>query len=684
MRTVNQAVHERQTARITRTALHLFAVNGYAPTSLQGIAKACGIQKASLYHYFTGKEALLHSIIEGHINRMQARIHPGTPPLDMESALREAGKSLLRDMDEPENRDFMALLVQDSGTNSYIRRVFFSLAKKSMGEARRRGKNLALPLNRAINSRTHLRCMHQFLGSLLRYGIEAKIWKSEPARLFPEKEYLESLVGIFSRGMKGMAAGLAMLLALAAPVAAAEPVELSLDNFLSQVSEKSPALEAARQSRKGLQLKPLEIAMIYSPLFNAGYSFTDSQAEPTSLTSPDRTKFTNWQLGLTKKWFTGTTTILSYGMNNTRLYFPAFPPAMAVFSSFLPPSDSFDAKPTLTVSQSLLRDFMGGITDTGIAKVQHAAKAGERMTAYGEQAAMLQAEMAYWSLALARATVEFKKKSLERTTKLKDWTERRVKLNLADQADLLQTDAALRLRTLDLQMSEEDAESAARKFNLARGQEGTEVAETLPEMGPRIASLEKMPEQTGERLDVQAARESLISAEAAADETFYRSLPDLSVFGSITENGHDTSASGAHSKAMQGDWPAWTVGATLTAPLDLFTLAKVRQGYNSDFAGAKASFKKTDMEATQDWEALKNKWAHVKARLELARDVVKLQEERMIGEQKRLENGRILTFQYLSAQDDFDSAQLTYLRLGLEKISVEAQARMYNAAYGPR
>lgn len=686
MRTVNKAVHDKQVARIKRTALHLFAAAGYSQTSLEQVARDCGIKKASLYHYFPSKEALLHELIKDHITNMQsfaARLK--IKGRKLEDILRAIGMRVLKDFENPESRDFNQLIMQDSGTNAYSRKAFFSIADRTMKEARHAfHPNSGLPgFPKAPGGKAHMRTMYQFLGSLIRFAMESKVWKAGPACCFSDRDYVNSLSRIFAAGIKALAVVLAVSLPASRFAFAADASPLTLDSYLSQVAEKSPALEASRKSRQAMDLKPLEIAMVYSPVFNAGYTFVDSQTEPTSLTSPEQTKVTNWQVGLAKKWFTGTTTSLSYGMSNTRLIFPALTGPMAAFSSFLPPASSYDAKPTFTVSQSLLRDFMGGITDGGIDKVKHASKAGERLTAYGQQATLLQAEMAFWSLALARATVDFKKKSLERTTKINEWTERRVKLNLADQADLLQTNAALRLRALDLKMAEEEAESASRKFNSARGVEGYEVSEQLPEMGPRIDEAGTAPVEAIERLDVQAARENLASAEATAKETFYRSLPDLSVFGSITGNGHDLTASEAHSKAMTGDWPAWTIGATFIAPLDLITLARVRKGYDSDFEASKASFRKTELEAKQDWEALKNKWIAVKARLNLALEVLKLQMERVTVDQKRLENGRILTYQFLTTQEDLDSAQLTYLRLGMEKISVEAQARMYNAAYGP-
>ncbi len=39
-------------------AIELFRAKGYAATSIDDIVKACGITKGSLYHHFSGKEAL--------------------------------------------------------------------------------------------------------------------------------------------------------------------------------------------------------------------------------------------------------------------------------------------------------------------------------------------------------------------------------------------------------------------------------------------------------------------------------------------------------------------------------------------------------------------------------------------------------------------------------------------------
>ncbi len=49
---------------IKSVAIQLFFKKGYFATSISDIAKGCGIQKASIYYHFAGKEDLLFNIME--------------------------------------------------------------------------------------------------------------------------------------------------------------------------------------------------------------------------------------------------------------------------------------------------------------------------------------------------------------------------------------------------------------------------------------------------------------------------------------------------------------------------------------------------------------------------------------------------------------------------------------------
>lgn len=64
--------YDDQREMILARAAQLFAESGYAGTSMIEVAEACGMSKPSLYHYFRDKYALLFSIAETHVTRLEA------------------------------------------------------------------------------------------------------------------------------------------------------------------------------------------------------------------------------------------------------------------------------------------------------------------------------------------------------------------------------------------------------------------------------------------------------------------------------------------------------------------------------------------------------------------------------------------------------------------------------------
>jgi AcrR family transcriptional regulator len=68
------AGYEGQREAIVARAAELFARQGYHATSMNQLAEAAGLSKASLYHYYKHKDALLVHIAEGHVSRLQALV----------------------------------------------------------------------------------------------------------------------------------------------------------------------------------------------------------------------------------------------------------------------------------------------------------------------------------------------------------------------------------------------------------------------------------------------------------------------------------------------------------------------------------------------------------------------------------------------------------------------------------
>lgn len=65
------ANYDEQREMILAKAAHLFARGGYPGTSMNQVAEATGLSKATLYHYFRDKYSLLVDIAEGHVTRLE-------------------------------------------------------------------------------------------------------------------------------------------------------------------------------------------------------------------------------------------------------------------------------------------------------------------------------------------------------------------------------------------------------------------------------------------------------------------------------------------------------------------------------------------------------------------------------------------------------------------------------------
>ncbi|MCB0285414.1 MAG: helix-turn-helix transcriptional regulator, partial [Calditrichaeota bacterium] len=63
--------HDRKREHILRTAARVFAEDGIARASMAQVAKACGISKPNIYHYYDGKDALLFDILDTYLRSLR-------------------------------------------------------------------------------------------------------------------------------------------------------------------------------------------------------------------------------------------------------------------------------------------------------------------------------------------------------------------------------------------------------------------------------------------------------------------------------------------------------------------------------------------------------------------------------------------------------------------------------------
>jgi AcrR family transcriptional regulator len=112
MARTRDAGYEDQRRMILSHAARLFARSGYAATSMNEVADACGCAKASLYHYYRDKYSLLISITDTHVSRLRAVVaevsEGGLPP---KQELRELIRRFLAEYADA--RDAHRVLTED-------------------------------------------------------------------------------------------------------------------------------------------------------------------------------------------------------------------------------------------------------------------------------------------------------------------------------------------------------------------------------------------------------------------------------------------------------------------------------------------------------------------------------------------------------------------------------------------
>jgi TetR/AcrR family transcriptional regulator, cholesterol catabolism regulator len=134
-------------AEICRTAAQIFRERGFDATSVSDIARALGMTKAGLYHYFTSKEALLFEIMSFGLDRVRDEVVvPVRAVHDPETRLRQIVMRHARITTRA--RGAVAQLVDETralppAARKKIEqrmRVYFDLIRDTLGELKAAGR----------------------------------------------------------------------------------------------------------------------------------------------------------------------------------------------------------------------------------------------------------------------------------------------------------------------------------------------------------------------------------------------------------------------------------------------------------------------------------------------------------------------------------------------------------------
>lgn len=440
---------------------------------------------------------------------------------------------------------------------------------------------------------------------------------------------------------------------------------LPMDAFLSQVASDNREIRAAREASEGAGLRTAESTLIYSPIFSAEFQrINDTKTNSLFPSAYDKLYSDLYILGISQLTSFGLKAKLSYTLSS---YDYVQTPDRPKF---------YEGLPRIELSQSLLRNGFGSETRAQKELSEAGAIAAQYSQSFQAKAIRAEAESAYIKLAAARDLRKISEDSAKFAREILDWNTRRVRLNLGEDSDLLQAQANMEGRNLQLQSAIDAERTAARDFNRLRNIDHDEVSEqlALPSVNGEI------PARAQFRDDVRAAIENTRIASAQARLGKERNRATLEVFGSYALNSRDGERSKAISDSLKTTFPTSLFGVRFETPILVGAKSDAVKGYSKEAVAAETLKDQKLFNQEIQWKDLVLRLDEARKRYEISLKLADVQKRKAISERARLKRGRTTTYQTLLFDTDLNQAEATKIQSQSEVLLIIAQMKTFGGA----
>jgi outer membrane protein TolC len=471
------------------------------------------------------------------------------------------------------------------------------------------------------------------------------------------------------------------------PQSAFSGERIQLDHFLNQVKANHGGVKSSLVGTQAGQLRSEEGDLILSPTAFAEFKYvSDAKYPQTAFLNYDNIVTKTLAVGVKKQTSFGLNASLSYNLLSTYYNNPIslfnLGGAGASGSSNLILTSYALAYPMLELRQSIWGNGFGRSTRAQVSQATASALASSYQNSYQAKSIVMNAELAYWRLALARQVVQVQKEALDRGEKTHEYNSRRARLQLGEEADVIQSEATVRARELDLKTAEAEEILAARGFNSMRSIDSDRVEEELIELKPELVSGIQIPKRATFRDDVLSAEQSAKASRSGAQVSVEKNTPTLDVYASVALNGQSgfppyQNLSDSIPKSFQFNRPTTTVGVTFSAPLDLGSVANVRDGWRQEQDSAEMNFSRKVFDQEQNWKELVTNFEESVKQFQLSLKLEDVQKSKLANERGRLQRGRSTTYQVLLFEQDYLQAQLTRIRAEAKILNTLAQMNLF-------
>ncbi|MCB0349917.1 MAG: TolC family protein [Bdellovibrionales bacterium] len=436
---------------------------------------------------------------------------------------------------------------------------------------------------------------------------------------------------------------------------------LTLDLIVARAIESSEGFKAVKSQLYSVPVAELKANSAFDTRVTIAQDWLNNKNEPSNAQSPNDTVNNNLSLGISKYFSTGTALSAQYSQGHNEIGFPT--------GSFLSIDPYYETKASVSLSQNLWADSFGYASRRSLRAAQlntQAQKANFQTSVESWALGMIQT---YYNAWFSQAQTRAAQESFKRRERLLKATKLRLSRGNAEKPDYLQVESAYlmsRARQLEAEKNLDDQwRKLIVKLKLPADWldvDSVDVPLKIDDIAPdAIQICKKFREKGIPSNDPVALKAAQLMSEGAKlywEAAKNKAWPELKLTGSYFLNGIDSQSNKSTSQAFDRDFPGWTVGLTLSFPIE-FSQQKAEL---SEAIAKKAQAEALKNDANDDRNL---SWLNECANLERlvttlsdAHISYKNQNLRADLEEKRFRLGRSSTINVIQAGDDETDSQI--------------------------
>lgn len=452
---------------------------------------------------------------------------------------------------------------------------------------------------------------------------------------------------------------------------------MTLDEYIQTVESKHRTLKALSLQSEASQDKKNAGDVGLSSVLTASVAKVDDK-NPLNTYGASRSQVTQYTLGLGKKLSSGTSLGVSLVGIDAQNDGIANPTSAAVLSKFGTGSVG------LSVSQSLLKDGFGEATSLRHTREDAVMKLEKSSYDLQYRQVMIESEQAFWDFAFSDLDLQIRKENLERAQKIFSWVQKRVSDGIGDRADFLNAQSLVALREFQLITSQDERLAAEKKIRDTLELAANEATPSIKENMDQARGLRRFLNQKGRvlRLDSYLAVLESELKSTVVEETAEGLKSDLTLAGSYKTNVYKSQFSDALSNVTDTAKPTSQVSLTWTYLFDNEDKNSVLSASRGEARAAQIKKERKLLESESSWSELQRRYEEMNKKLVSLEKLSRIQTERAQVERQKLSQGRSITSQVITAEQDAAESVLNLMKLKSELRKLESQARMFVAVEG--